>query len=52
MTAAATHDDHSAVGWYREFTPVEKRTFWACFGGWALGLHACRAWNLPAVHPL
>jgi hypothetical protein len=52
MTAAATHDDHSAVGWYRELTPVEKRTSWACFGGWALGLHACRAGNLPAVHPL
>jgi hypothetical protein len=52
MTAAATHDDHSAVGWYRELTPVEKRTFWACFGGWARGLHACRAWNLPAVRPL
>jgi MFS family permease len=36
MTTAATHDDHAAVGWYRELTPVEKRTFWACFGGWAL----------------
>jgi MFS family permease len=22
--------------WYRESTSVERRTFWACFGGWAL----------------
>jgi predicted TIM-barrel fold metal-dependent hydrolase len=22
--------------WYREVSPVERRTFWACFGGWAL----------------
>src|SRR5437763_14955698 len=25
-----------ASGWYRELAPGEKRTFWACFGGWAL----------------
>jgi len=24
------------VGWYVELAPGEKRTFWACFGGWAL----------------
>jgi len=36
MATAVTHDDHSAVGWYRELNSVEKRTFWACFGGWAL----------------
>jgi len=24
------------VGWYGELAPREKRTFWACFGGWAL----------------
>jgi MFS family permease len=24
------------TGWYRELAPNEKRTFWACFGGWAL----------------
>lgn len=22
--------------WYRDITPVERKTFWACFGGWAL----------------
>jgi len=22
--------------WYRELTHREKRTFWACFGGWGL----------------
>jgi len=24
------------LGWYSELTPVEKRTYWACFGGFAL----------------
>jgi MFS family permease len=23
-------------GWYAALSPKEKRTFWACFGGWAL----------------
>ncbi|CAG9225886.1 Sialic acid transporter (permease) NanT [Paraburkholderia tropica] len=22
--------------WYRDITPIEKRTLWSCFGGWAL----------------
>jgi MFS family permease len=22
--------------WYQDSTPLERRTFWACFGGWAL----------------
>src|SRR5437867_5179640 len=26
----------SPTGWYRELQPGEKRTFWACFGGWTL----------------
>jgi MFS family permease len=24
------------LDWYRRFGPDERRTFWACFGGWAL----------------
>lgn len=24
------------VDWYRSGTPMERKTFWACFGGWAL----------------
>src|SRR5215472_4052180 len=24
------------TSWYRELAPSEKRTLWACFGGWAL----------------
>jgi MFS family permease len=32
----ATAGDTSAVAWYCELQPNEKRTFWACFGGWAL----------------
>src|SRR5262245_13240205 len=35
-TVIAQEEDRSAINWYRELTPVEKRTFWACFGGWAL----------------
>jgi MFS family permease len=23
-------------GWYEEASPTERRTFWGCFGGWAL----------------
>ncbi len=22
--------------WFKTVSPQEKRTFWACFGGWAL----------------
>ena len=25
-----------SLDWYGALAPVEKRTFWACFGGWAL----------------
>jgi hypothetical protein len=24
------------LSWYTEFTPDQRRTFWACYGGWAL----------------
>ena len=24
------------LDWYRELGAAERRTFWACFGGWAL----------------
>ena len=24
------------IEWYRELGTNERRTFWACFGGWAL----------------
>jgi MFS family permease len=39
MTTAidTTTGDHTgSSGWYGELAPSEKRTFWACFGGWAL----------------
>jgi MFS family permease len=26
----------AVLGWYRELTAKERRTFWACFTGWAL----------------
>jgi hypothetical protein len=31
---ASPHD--SLTGWYRQLDPSERRTFWACFGGWML----------------
>src|SRR5215470_7780761 len=36
MAIDSTVEDTRAFGWYRELTVPEKRTFWACFGGWAL----------------
>ena len=39
MTTAidtTTGDRTGSAGWYGELAPSEKRTFWACFGGWAL----------------
>src|ERR1700674_3960604 len=32
----ATRPGSRATGWYAALAPKEKRTFWACFGGWAL----------------
>jgi MFS family permease len=29
-------DDASLAGFFRDMTPPERRTFWACFMGWAL----------------
>ena len=26
----------AGANWFRELTPIERRTFWACFAGWAL----------------
>jgi MFS family permease len=35
--AETTAEQGGAVlGWYRELTAKERRTFWACFAGWAL----------------
>jgi hypothetical protein len=36
MKTVVTQEDATAIDWYRGLTPVEKRTFWTCFGGWAL----------------
>src|SRR3954470_13746461 len=27
---------NNMFNWYREITPVERKTFWTCFAGWAL----------------
>src|SRR5579863_4882221 len=35
--AGTTPEQNSAVlGWYHELSTKERRTFWACFVGWAL----------------
>jgi MFS family permease len=37
-SAIATNpsSDFGSMKWYAELAPSERRTFWACFGGWAL----------------
>src|SRR5437764_7159523 len=35
-STAAERTGATFIGWYGELAPREKRTFWACFGGWAL----------------
>src|SRR5215470_1282542 len=42
MAIDSTVEDTRAVGWYRELTRSEKRTFWACLGGWFAGALADR----------
>ena len=33
---AGAGDSSAVLGWYTELTAKERRTFWACFTGWAL----------------
>src|SRR5437764_11231616 len=35
-STAAERTGATFIGWYGELAPREKRTFWACFGCWAL----------------
>jgi MFS family permease len=35
-TSVATDSDHHPTAWYGEMDAAEKRTFWACLGGWML----------------
>jgi MFS family permease len=39
------------TGWYEELAPNEKRTFWACFGGWALDAFDVQVFSfaIPAI---
>ncbi len=34
------------VAWYRETTAAERRTFWSCFGGWALDAFDLQVFSL------
>src|ERR1700743_1694230 len=37
VASSATEQQSSGVlGWYHELSTKERRTFWACFVGWAL----------------
>jgi len=36
VTQAKAYSGNELTSWYRELAANEKRTFWACFGGWAL----------------
>jgi MFS family permease len=36
MTTIDVAERSDPLAWYRELAPGERRTFWACFGGWAL----------------
>jgi MFS family permease len=51
--AYVTKADMSAesTGWYAGLAPIEKRTFWACFGGWTLDAMDVMTFSLviPAV---
>ena len=35
-SAISTSRALARINWYAEVAPSQKRTFWACFGGWAL----------------
>jgi hypothetical protein len=35
-SALSWTSDAGRQSWYSALPPNEKRTFWACFGGWAL----------------
>jgi MFS family permease len=34
--ATATRHEHHVTAWYSELNAAEKKTFWACIGGWML----------------
>ena len=35
--------------WYREITPVERKTFWTCFTGWALDALDVQMFGLASI---
>jgi MFS family permease len=36
VVSATTESGGAVLGWYQELSGKERRTFWACFTGWAL----------------
>jgi MFS family permease len=34
------------VQWYREISPVERKTFWSCYGGWGIDALATQMFSL------
>src|SRR5690242_17003838 len=36
LAATGIGEPGGVLGWFRELSAMERRTFWACFAGWAL----------------
>jgi MFS family permease len=34
------------VQWYREISPIERKTFWSCYGGWGIDALATQMFSL------
>jgi MFS family permease len=50
-TSVATGSDHHPTAWYAEMDAAEKRTFWACLGGWMLDAMDVQmfSFSIPAI---
>lgn len=44
-----TEQGGAVLGWYRELSSKERRTFWACFTGWALDAMDVQLYSLVIV---
>ncbi len=50
-TSVITGSDHHPTAWYAEMNAAEKRTFWACLGGWMLDAMDVQmfSFSIPAI---
>ena len=49
QVANTTQQGGAVLGWYRELNIKERRTFWACFTGWALDAMDVQLYSLVIV---